>query len=249
MNEASSRSRPLLRGSRDGSPSAALQRRQPGWALPERDEQELQRHIADHSREVVACVFRPFHQRMQRPTDTRFLPTLPKQKQTAPNLRNHYRHQWDFSLWNRGRRIQKSTFPRRAVNGTCRKQLQSPHRRRRRWSPWPILTNHASIESSNVPLSACHGAIAANRRMRGTIALIVASLHCTMHSTQCVAARFRCKSGLLVTSLISLPLEICMQYLIWGQGEHWGLYLSCYHQFHDQSKLQVTSDQRFRDQW
>ena len=52
------------------------------------------------------------------------------------------------------------------------KQLQSPHRRRRRWSPWPILTKHASIESSKLPLSACHGAIAVNRSMRSTIALM-----------------------------------------------------------------------------
>ena len=42
--------------------------------------------------------------------------------------------------------------------------------------------------------------------MRSTIALIVASLNCAMHSTQCDAARFRQKPALLVTSLKSLLL-------------------------------------------
>ena len=73
------------------------------------------------------------------------------------------------------------------------------------------MTKHASIESSKLPLSACHGAIAVNRSMRSTIALIVASLDCAMHSTQCDAARFRQKPALLVTSLKSLAVDLLVQ--------------------------------------
>ena len=58
--------------------------------------------------------------------------------------------------------------------------------------------------------------------MRGTIALIVASLNCAMHSTQCDAARFRQKPALQVTSLISLPFVFEVVFLepydpIWEQ--------------------------------
>ena len=185
------------------SPSAALQRRQPGWALSERDERELQSHSRSlwGSRRLRLPAIPSTHAT----TDGRTLPAYPskaKANRTKPLITADTS---ETSLYkteaveSKNRRFQGEQWTEHVE-----KQLQSPHRRRRRWSTWPILTKHTSIESSKLPLSACHGAIAVNRSMRGTIALIVASLNCAMHSTQCDAARFRQKPALQVTSLISL---------------------------------------------
>ena len=185
------------------SPSAALQRRQPCWALPERDDRELQRH--SRSLWGSRCLRLPAIPSTHATTDGRTLPAYPSKAKANRSKLLITADTSETSLYkteaveSKNRRFQDWQWMEHVE-----KQLQSPHRRRRRWSPWPILTKHASIESSKLPLSACHGAIAVNRSMRSTIALIVAPLNCAMHSTQCDAARFRQKPALLVTSLKSL---------------------------------------------
>ena len=189
------------------SPSAALQRRQPGWALSKRDERELQRHSISLWGSRRRRLRLPAIPSTHATTDGRTLPAYPskaKANRTKPLITADTS---ETSLYkteavdSKNRRFQDWQWTEHVD-----KQLQSPHRRRRRWSTWPILTKHTSIESSTLPLSACHGAIAVNRSMRGTIALIGASLNCAMHSTQCDAESFRQKPALQMTSLISLHL-------------------------------------------
>ena len=185
------------------SPSAALQRCQPGWALPERDERELQHH--SRSLEESRRLRLPANLSTHATTDGRTLPAYPSKAKASRAKPLITTDTSETSLYkteaveSKNRRFQDWQWTEHVE-----KQLQSPHRRRRRWSPWPILTKHASIESFKLPLSACQGAIAANRRMRSTIVLIVASLHCAMHCSLYTrdAARFRQKPGLLVASLM-----------------------------------------------